>query len=436
MSAELLQRLLDGRLADPDTGDAIAVATRAVAIAPSLRGREVALLQTLGLGSRLALVADADTWPVLGSRLSGALGSAFCATPIILSAKPHADMDTVQLVRARSTHADALIAIGSGTINDLAKYAAHLDRKPYACFGTAPSMNGYVSPNAAIMDRGVKQSLPATAPRGAFLDVEILCKAPRRMIVAGFGDSICRPTAQADWLLAHLLLGQRYRALPFHLLEQDEQALLAAPEGLIAGDAAAMILLARTLIMSGFGMAICGGSYPASQGEHLIAHFLEMCADPAWPETLHGEQIAVTTLTMARLQADLLKRPEIQVGTSKLTPAELASRFGAEAGAACWSAFAKKAIDADRAAALNQRLRSDWPEMRRAIRAVHRPPAVLESALRRAHAPTRPAEIGIPERDYREAVLHAREIRDRFTFLDLAAETGGIPAGIAAEAQA
>ncbi|MES1152683.1 MAG: sn-glycerol-1-phosphate dehydrogenase, partial [Dongia sp.] len=90
MSAELLQRLLDGKLADPDTGDAIAVATRAVAIAPSLRGREVALLQTLGLGSRLALVADADTWPVLGSRLSGALGSAFCATPIILSAKPHA----------------------------------------------------------------------------------------------------------------------------------------------------------------------------------------------------------------------------------------------------------------------------------------------------------------------------------------------------------
>jgi glycerol-1-phosphate dehydrogenase [NAD(P)+] len=428
MSAELLQRLLDGRLVDPETGAAIAVATRVVAIAPSLRGQETALMQSLDLGSRLALVADADTWSALGCRISGALGGTFCVTPVILPARPHADMETVQLVRARSLHADALVAIGSGTINDLTKYAAHLDRKPYACFGTAPSMNGYVSPNAAIMDRGVKQSLGATAPRGVFLDVEILCKAPRRMIVAGFGDSICRSTAQADWLLAHLLLDQGYRALPFQLLEQDEQALLAAPEGLVAGDPAAMTLLARTLILSGFGMAICGGSYPASQGEHLIAHFLEMRGDPAWAESLHGEQIAVTTLTMARLQAELLQRADIRLGASAVTPAELSARFGAEAGGACWSAFARKAIDADRAVALNTRLQADWPEIRRTIHGVHRAPEVLEAALRRAHAPTRPGEIGIPEAAYREAVLHAREIRDRFTFLDLAAETGGIPA--------
>lgn len=432
MSAALLQHLLDGTLTDPETGEAISVATRVVTIAPNLRGREAALLQDLELGTRLALVADADTWPVLGSRVSGALGGASCVTPIILPAKPHADMETVQLVRARSTHADALVAIGSGTINDLAKYAAYLDRKPYACFGTAPSMNGYVSTNAAIMDRGVKQSLAAAAPRGVFLDVEILCKAPQRMIVAGFGDSVCRSTAQADWLLAHLLLDQRYRALPFQLLEQDEQALLAAPEGLVAGDPSAMTLLARTLIMSGFGMAICGGSYPASQGEHLIAHFLEMRADPSWPESLHGEQIAVTTLTMARLQADMLNRADIEVGTSSVTPTELSARFGTEAGADCWSAFARKAIDADRAVAINARLRAGWPDMRRAIGAVHRSPAALESALRRAHAPTRPGEIGIPDAAYREAVLHAREIRDRFTFLDLAAETGGIPAEIPA----
>jgi glycerol-1-phosphate dehydrogenase [NAD(P)+] len=430
MSADLLQRLIDGKLTDPETGEAVAVATRAVAIASSLRGREATLLQGLELGTRLALVADADTWPVLGNRVSGALGAAFSVTPVILPAKPHADMDTVQLVRARSSHAEALVAVGSGTINDLAKYAAHLDRKPYACFGTAPSMNGYVSMNAAIMDRGVKHSLPAAAPRGVFLDIEILCKAPHRMIVAGFGDSICRSTAQADWLLAHLLLDQRYRALPFQLLEQDEQVLLGAPEGLTAGDVTAMTLLARILIMSGFGMAICGGSYPASQGEHLIAHFLEMRADPAWPPSLHGEQIAVSTLTMARIQAGMLKRTDIQLGASAVTPTELAARFGAEAGAACWSAFARKALDRDRAAALNARLKSDWPEIRRTIHAVHRSPAALESALRRAHAPTRPEEIGIPEPAYREAVLHAREIRDRFTFLDFAAESVGIPAEV------
>ena len=33
---------------------------------------------------------------------------------------------------------DALIAIGSGTINDLCKYASAQDGKPYAVFATAP----------------------------------------------------------------------------------------------------------------------------------------------------------------------------------------------------------------------------------------------------------------------------------------------------------
>src|SRR5581483_1485624 len=180
------------------------------------------------------------TWQVLGARVSGALGADYALSPVILSEHPHADIETVQRVRARSAVADGLVAVGSGTISDLAKYAAHLDRKPYACFATAPSMNGYVSVNAAIMEYGVKKSLAATGPRGVFVDLDVLCRAPQRMIVAGFGDSACRQTTQADWLLANLLLDQPYRALPFHLLSEDEPELVAQAERLLAGDAAAM----------------------------------------------------------------------------------------------------------------------------------------------------------------------------------------------------
>ena len=79
---------------------------------------------------------------------------------------------------ARATApADALIAVGSGTINDLCKYASALDRKPYVVFGTAPSMNGYTSVNAAITVGGLKKSLTAQAPAGAFLDSRC---SPRR----------------------------------------------------------------------------------------------------------------------------------------------------------------------------------------------------------------------------------------------------------------
>jgi glycerol-1-phosphate dehydrogenase [NAD(P)+] len=372
------------------------------------------------------LVADPTTWNILGSRITAALRTFVALDTVALPDRPHADMATVEQVRARAAGAEGLIAVGSGTINDLVKYAAYLDRKPYACFATAPSMNGYVSVNAAIMENGVKKSLPAAAPRGVFMDLEVLARAPKRMIGAGFGDSICRPTAQADWLLAHLLLDRPYREIPFTLLVEDEAELLADPEGLLNGDAEAMARLARLLVMSGFGMTICGGSYPASQGEHLIAHFLEMRGDSA-ARSFHGEQIAVTTLTMARIQAAMLAQAQPRVGSSTPTEAAMAAFYGRETGAVCWEAFSRKAIDRDLAASMNDRLDSDWPGFREALLKVHRRPADIETALKRAGAPTRCEEIGVPKPLYRDAVLHAREIRDRFTFLDFAAETGGIP---------
>ncbi len=428
MSADLLQRLLDGRMTDPETGAPVAVATRHIAIERSLRGDAPALLGQLDLGGSLAVVADPTTWRVLGAEVAQALAAGRPVASVILPEHPHADDATVHHIRLQTAAAAALVAVGSGTINDLVKYAAHLDRKPYVCFATAPSMNGYTSLNAAITEAGVKKSLAAAAPRGVFFDLEVLGRAPRRMIQAGLGDSICRPTAQADWLLAHLLLGEPYRALPFRLLAEDEAALLADPAPLLTGDAAAMALLARILVLSGFGMAICGSSHPASQGEHLISHFIEMRGDPAWPPSFHGEQVAVTTLTMARIQAALLADPAPRVAATTVGESAMTDYYGAEMGTALWHSYKAKALDGAAAAAMNAKLARDWPEIRRAILAVHRSPADLEAALQRIGAPTCPADIHVPQAFYREAVLHAREIRNRYTFLDLAGDAGRLTA--------
>src|SRR6202008_4909969 len=108
-------------------------------------------------------------------------------------------------LRTATAGADALIAVGSGTINDLCKFVAARDGKPYAVFGTAPSMNGYTSANAAIIVAGLKASLPTRPPVGVFLALSVLAAAPARMIRSGLGDCLCRPTAQADWLLSHAL---------------------------------------------------------------------------------------------------------------------------------------------------------------------------------------------------------------------------------------
>ncbi len=424
MSADAIQDILAGRYADPDGGPALSVPTRSIVIAESLDGEEAGLVRALGFGRRLAIVSDPATHAALGGRVERALAAIATVQPVRLPDRPRPDAETAEAIRREAGSADALVAVGSGTINDLCKYAAALAGKPCVVFGTAPSMNGYTSVNASITVGGLKRSLPAVAPTGVFLDLAVLAAAPPRLIRAGFGDSLCRSTAQADWLLAHLLHGRPYRTAPFALLAGDEEGLFAEPEALLAGDLEAMRSLARTLVLSGLGMTIVGGSYPASQGEHLISHYAEMMAPGDWPESLHGEQVGVTTCTMARVQERLLAGPPPRLLPTTTTRADLEAHFGEALGAACWREFAPKRLDGTTAEATSARLADRWDEIGRRIRPVARASVTLDEALRRIGAPTRPLELRWPAAFYRDAVLHAREIRNRYTFLDLAADAG------------
>ncbi len=424
MARDTIERLLDGGLPDPAGGPRLSVPTRHVVIADSLDGGEAELVANLGLAGRLAVVTDGNTRAVLGERVLRALGGIARVIDIRLPGRPHADAATVESIRRESADCDGLIAVGAGTINDLCKYSASQDGKPYAVFATAPSMNGYTSVNAAITVNDHKKSLPATAASGVFMDLAVLSQAPPRMIRSGLGDSICRPTAQADWLLAHLLLDHPYREAPFSLLAEDEPELFSQSEALMAGDLTAMRRLARTLTLSGFGMTICGGSYPASQGEHLISHYVEMLAPGDWPEAFHGEQIGVTTLTMARLQERLLAGGPPRLRASAPDEVSIKAHFGPELGSACWAEFEGKKLDAGQAEALNAKLAERWDEIRAQLRSVTLPSAKLEAVLKAADAPTTPKELGWPRAFYLDAVRHAREIRDRYTFLDLAADIG------------
>jgi glycerol-1-phosphate dehydrogenase [NAD(P)+] len=281
-------------------------------------------------------------------------------------------------------------------------------------------MNGYTSVSAAITEGGLKKSLPATLPKGVFLDLDVMAAAPQRLIAAGFGDALARATAQTDWLMAHLLLGKPYREAPFVLLADDEEAMIAAAPALKAGDVAAVELLVRTLIMSGLGMTLCGGSYPASQGEHLIAHYIDMRGADL-PQAYHGEHIAVTTLTMARLQERMLALPALLLAPSRDTEASMIEKFGEEVGRACWAAFRPKLFDRSAIDDLNRKLATEWPDIRQRLRSVGRSEAQLKKALLAVGAPIAPEDVGLPLPFYREAVANARLIRDRFTMLDLAA---------------
>ena len=368
MSRELLDSLLAGKLRDPDDGGMLIPPLRHIVLARGLGEAAASLVAPLSFGKSLTVVMDPDTQAVLGAKVVASLATAYDVEEIVLPRHPHPDMDTVNGVIARTQKPNALIAIGSGSVNDITKYAAHLTGRPYAVFGTAPSMNGYTSVSAAITEHGLKKSLPASLPKGVFLDLDVMAAAP----------------------------------------------------ALKAGDVSAIELLVRTLVMSGLGMTLCGGSYPASQGEHLIAHYIDMRGRDL-PKAYHGEHIAVTTLTMARLQERMLARPTLQLAPTGDTEASMIEKFGEEVGRACWAAFRPKVFDEDATEELNLKLAREWPMIRDRLRSVARFETEIKRALLAVGAPTTPDDVGLPLPFYREAVANARLIRDRFTMLDLAA---------------
>lgn len=420
-----IEALLAGRYRDPDTGELLAAESRAVVIEDSLAGCEADLIAALDVGRHVAVVSDRTTHEVLGARVERALAARFEVQSIVLEAGPHADEATVaRLLAALDPRTELVIAVGSGTLNDLTKMIAFRHGCPQAVFATAPSMNGYTSLSASITSDGIKRSFRTRTPRGVYFDLRVLAAAPARLIRAGLGDSACRPTAQADWLLSHLLLDRPYREAPFALLADDEPGLFADTRALLAGDLAVMRHLVRMLVLSGFGMTICNGSFPASQGEHLLSHYVEMMRPPQLPPTFHGEQIAVCTVAMAALQEQLLDRDEPPVlRANRLTRADVVSHFGPAIGDGCWREAELKCFDDAQTDALNARLVHGWDDIRRRIRAIAMRAAEVRGLLADAGAPVEPAALGWPTELFGQALRHAREIRNRYTFLDLAADS-------------
>lgn len=431
--AALIAGLRAGRLRDPVSERTLDLAIRRIAIEPSLEGRATDLLAGLDLPERLAVISDETTREVMGRRIERALGLRGQVDSITLE-RPKADLATALGLIPRTSAAGGLVAVGSGTLNDLVKYAAFASRRPYVVFATAPSMNGYVTTTVSLAVEGLKSTLPAACPKAALFDLGVLRTAPVRLIRAGLGDVVCRTTAQVDWLLAHFLFGSAYDERPFHLQAADEPPLLSTAAALGSGDPDAVARLTRLLILSGLGMALAGSSAPASQGEHLISHYLDSVAGERHPGSLHGEQVGVATLTMSRLQHRLLgaDRPPVL----KPTPIDedaIRRTFGPAMAASCIQAMRAKALNAEWTARINRKLEREWDQITRRLRPVMLPAATLDAALQAAGAPRTALDLGFDPAFYREAVMGARLVRERFTCLDLAADAGLLAAVVAAE---
>lgn len=354
--------------------------------------------------------------------------------PVEIPHTADATQTLVDHVLARAKGCDYILAVGSGTINDLCKYASFLLHIPYAVIPTAPSMNGYLSATASIMVDRTKKTLPAHMPKAVLCDMPLLCAAPERTIAAGFGDSICRITAQTDWYMSHLLMDTPYDTLPYKLTAANEKQLIAATADLKRRTPESVKILMENLLLSGLGMGVVGSSAPASQGEHLISHTMQMVppvAQSATQKALHGEHIGIATLYMAFLQRNWLTvtAEEWLVGQWKSRARErkwqslkhIEGYFGPKNATALNDQYLKKMLNDREFEQFLEKFAHTWDGMRARIQSQvpQYEPRDIHRWLTEAGAMTDPGQAGWRKAQFEAAAKSAHFLRDRFTFLDL-----------------
>ena len=192
---------------------------------------------------------------------------------------------------------DYLLAVGSGTLNDMAKDVSTKLGIECGVLATAPSMDGYCSKGSALIEKGRKITNPVHTPSDVLIDTDIIKSAPKIMIAAGFGDIMGKFTCILDWQLSHYKNGESINQKAFDMMVEARKECMDNFDGIANYDGEAVEKLMNALIVAGLSMAECGDSRPASGSEHHMSHFLEMDFVARGERVpLHGVKVGIGTL--------------------------------------------------------------------------------------------------------------------------------------------
>ena len=385
---------------------------------------------------RVAVVADARTRNVCGDAARSALERSGISVAEVLvpdneKGGPACDEATFGALagQLRTVDPDMVVAVGSGVINDLCKWSAFELDRPYMVVATAASMNGYAAANVAAKVEGVKVLVEARPPLAVVAEPAVIEQAPREMTAAGFGDTIAKYQSNADWVMNHLLFDEYYCRFCSGIISTLEPLYLTHPEDLRDGASGAVKGLFEALFYSGIAMTLVGTSAPASGGEHLLSHTLDMMADvQGQHHDLHGRQVGLGTILSAALYERILgmERPAFAEMPRAVDRDFWVVPAVVEAVAKQYEAK-KTHLELARRRIAEEKT---WEQLRTRLSAEVKPARRVRDWLRQAGGATSCADVGCSRRRLREAVTHMHEIRRRFTVVDLAWLVGVLPGAV------
>ena len=193
---------------------------------------------------------------------------------------------------------DAIIlAFGGGSVLDIVKYCASKCDAPYITVPSTLSNDAVYSCVSRLTTNGKKRSYGVQPPTGIIVDLDVVKKSPKDLILAGVADLVSNLSALEDWKLAHKNIGEPINELAFMLAKEAVMPLFNYKEADLFTDEF-LFDLTNSIITSGLAMIVGGNTRMTSGAEHLISHAI----DEYFPErsTIHGLQVGWAHLIVER----------------------------------------------------------------------------------------------------------------------------------------
>ena len=197
---------------------------------------------------------------------------------------------------------DAIIlAFGGGSVLDIVKYSASKCDIPYITVPSTLSNDAVYSCVSRLTVDGKKRSYGVLPPTGIIVDLEVVKKSPKELILAGVADLVSNLSALEDWKLAYKEIGEPINELAFMLAKEAVMPLFHYEEKDLFTDGF-LFDLTNSIITSGLAMIIGGNTRMTSGAEHMISHAI----DEYFPEksTIHGLQVGWAHLVIEKTYRD------------------------------------------------------------------------------------------------------------------------------------
>ncbi len=410
---------------------------------PGAIERLPALLARLGY-RRPFLISDTHTHAIAGRQAEEILQRA--AVPFsshVLKSPENSDLAADEhalgsIAMANDKEADIIISVGTGTINDLGRYFSYITGRPFLLIATAPSMDGLVSGVAPLIFHNMKITFPAQEPLALICDPDIMAAAPLKMLAAGAADILGKYNCLLDWKLSHIINDEYYCDTIAGIMRTAVDQTMDCAGGLASHDREAVSVLTQALVLSGIAMDFSGNSRPASGAEHHQSHYWEMqFLFDNTPAVLHGTKVGIGTVLMLELYNELarMNRPDFARLRAEISSRPSMDEWEKEMRR-CYREGAEGIIELEKTSGKNapegllRRLaviEEKWEEIK-ALAAQAPLAGEIYHVLETMGAARRPADVGIPREYVRDSIRFGKELRDRYTILQLMWDIGALDA--------